>query len=342
MKANFTKFRHRSGHPAIQPRRKAVVRIAIAFLAVSQLLLALPPTTLAQSSATDFFAIKSNSSQELQELLAYTGQRLPVVSAHRGGPTVGYPENCIATFEHTLSGTFSLLEIDPRLTADGEIVLLHDSTLDRTTTGHGPVSNFTLAQLRSLRLKDPENNLTEFPIPTLDEVLEWARGRTVIILDQKDVPIEASIRKIEEHHAEGYAMLIVSRLADAQRVHQLNSKILMEVMIPTHAKLEQFRKSGIPWGNLVAFIGHTPPQDAALIRAINSAGVMCIAGTSRNLDRELLDAGSRTELKLQYQQMLEFGVDLLETDLPLDVATLVYPGTPIPDRCSGILVVEKR
>ena len=59
----------------------------------------------------------------------------------------GYPENCIATFEHTLQHTFSILEIDLQFTKDGQIVLHHDPTLDRTTTGTGPVADHTLKEL---------------------------------------------------------------------------------------------------------------------------------------------------------------------------------------------------
>ena len=64
---------------------------------------------------------------------------------------------------------------------------MHDPTLERTTTGKGRVVDFTLGELKQLRLKDNSGNVTEFQIPTLDEVLDWARGKTILVLDQKDV-----------------------------------------------------------------------------------------------------------------------------------------------------------
>ena len=127
---------------------------------------------------------------------AAAGQR------HRGGPQKNLPENCLATFENTLRHTFAVMEIDPRYTKDGAIVLHHDAQLERTTTGHGLVAKFTLQELKQLRLKDPNGTVTEHQIPTLDEALEWARGKTILILDQKDVPVAARVRKIEEHKAE--------------------------------------------------------------------------------------------------------------------------------------------
>src|SRR5690606_35917448 len=94
-----------------------------------------------------------------------------LVSAHRGGPRPGLPENALATFEYALNFAPALLETDVRRTADGTLVLLHDETLDRTTTGAGPVAARTLADLRTLYLLDPEGTATPHRIPTLAEAL---------------------------------------------------------------------------------------------------------------------------------------------------------------------------
>jgi glycerophosphoryl diester phosphodiesterase len=98
----------------------------------------------AQKAALHTFKLRNAG--ELKELLSYSEARVPLISAHRGGPRKGFPENCIATFENTLRHTHALLEVDPRYTKDGVIVLMHDATLERTTTGAGKVSDHTLAQ----------------------------------------------------------------------------------------------------------------------------------------------------------------------------------------------------
>src|SRR5437868_4716332 len=157
-----------------------------------------------------------------------------------------------------------MLEIDPRYAKDGAIIVHHDPRLERTTTGNGLVGDFTLQELKQLRLKDPAGNATEFRIPTLDEALEWARGKTILVLDQKDVPVAARVKKVEEHKAEAYAMLIVYSFQDARACYALNPKIMMEVMIPSREKIAEFNQTGVPWRNVVAFVGHTPPEDAAL------------------------------------------------------------------------------
>src|SRR5262245_31698202 len=91
--------------------------------------------------------IDAKTPQGLQSILKPSGGPRRRLSGHRGGAQAGYPENCIATFEHTLAHTFALLEIDPRMAKDGAIVVHHDPTLQRTTTGRGPVADFTLAEL---------------------------------------------------------------------------------------------------------------------------------------------------------------------------------------------------
>jgi glycerophosphoryl diester phosphodiesterase len=293
--------------------------------------LLLPCSAWAQSSQ-GMHRLEPGSPAGLRELLKYTGDTLPLVSAHRGGSQAGFPENCLATFEHTLQHTFALLEVDPRRTKDGQFVLHHDTTLDRTTTGAGLLAERTLAEVKSLRLKDPQGNVTEYQIPTLEEAIRWARGKAVLVLDQKDLSVDERVEAIERQQAESYVMLIVYSLKDAQRVHAANPNIVMEYMIPNRDKFEEFAGSGIPWSNIVAFVGHTPPTDLELLEMLHAKGVCCLAGTSRNIDREYLENRQLEFDRLlpRYQELLDRGVDLIETDLPREVGSGLFANTPLP------------
>ncbi|MGB2864832.1 MAG: glycerophosphodiester phosphodiesterase family protein [Sedimentisphaerales bacterium] len=301
-------------------------------------ILIVPNLALAQdvayssSPSSRLHAINPQTPKGLRELFRYTGDSLHLVSAHRGGPQQRFPENCIATFENTLQHTFAIMEIDPRYTKDGAIVVHHDATLERTTTGKGRVSDLTLQELKELRLKDTEGVVTEFQIPTLDEVLQWARGKTILMLDQKDVPVEARVRKIEEYRAEAYAMLIVYSFKDAQKCYELNKNIMMEVMIPNHERFHEFNEMGIPWSNIIAFVGHTPPMDKNLLEMIHGKTTCCMVGTSRNLDREfILNSLSGTApVEQHYRALLRCGADMIETDLPIEVGKLLYSESAIP------------
>lgn len=305
---------------------------------LSSVALLFPLLALAQSERASFsgaaglHAVDARSPEGLQDLFRYTGEAMPLLSAHRGGAQPGYPENCIATFEHTLRHAYSMLEIDLRYSKDGVMVLNHDPTLDRTTTGSGPVSALTLEELKALRLKDLEGNPTEHQISTLDEALEWARGKTILVLDVKEVPVEAAVKKIEEHRAEAYAMIMAYNFEAVRQVYDLNPSIMMEAMIGDRSRFEAFEKAGVPWRNVFVFVSHSTPDDPGLLEMIHAKGALCMAGTSRNLDKELWRRRGEdtTPLAQGYRDVLGLGIDLIETDIPVQVGGLIYAGGPVP------------
>lgn len=96
------------------------------------------------------------------------------IAAHRGGALL-WPENSLFAFRNALGLGLDLLETDVHLTADGEIVVLHDATLDRTTTATGSVSAVPLAQLAAVRLKARDGGVTGEAVPTLAQVLDLVR-----------------------------------------------------------------------------------------------------------------------------------------------------------------------
>lgn len=267
--------------------------------------------------------IRVKSPAQLQTFFSYSADRVPFVSAHRGGARARFPENCLATFENTLRYTHAVVEIDPRLTKDSVIVLMHDATLDRTTNGSGKVSDHTWEELRQLRLKDTEGNITDYRIPTLDEALSWAKGKTILILDKKSVPFDLTEKKIREHKAEAWAMVMAYSYEEAKQYYTRNPDIMMEVFIPDRDRLKEFEKYGVPWKNVVAFIAHARPDDKGLYDEIHSRGVMCIVGSSRVYDKEYLNG------KLDvYTDMIREGVDIIEADLAIEAGEAIQVLNP--------------
>ncbi len=106
--------------------------------------------------------------------------RKPWVIAHRGASGLA-PENTMASFERAVELGVLFIETDLHLTRDARFVAIHDATLERTTNGRGKVSDFTLAELRSL-----DNGLwydRQYEgqrLPTLEDILEFARKRDVV------------------------------------------------------------------------------------------------------------------------------------------------------------------
>jgi glycerophosphoryl diester phosphodiesterase len=76
-------------------------------------------------------------------------EKQPIDIAHQGGEDE-FPSNTIYAFKRSLQVGADMLELDVGVTKDGEVVVMHDTTVDRTTNGHGTVASFTLAKLRKL------------------------------------------------------------------------------------------------------------------------------------------------------------------------------------------------
>lgn len=117
------------------------------------------------------------------------------VIAHRGGPRYA-PENTLSAFAHAVEVGADMLECDVHLSADGEPVIIHDETLERTTTGRGWVKDHTLAELRRLEAGEPlrgslQRNAPRSAgdsIPTLLELIELAKASGVELLVELKSP----------------------------------------------------------------------------------------------------------------------------------------------------------
>jgi len=106
-----------------------------------------------------------------------------MVIAHRGDWR-NAPENSLQAIRNCIKMGVDMVEIDVRETSDGVLVLMHDDTIDRTTTGKGKISDWTYDSLQTLRLVDGLNVPTDHQVPTLKEALEVAEDKILINLDK--------------------------------------------------------------------------------------------------------------------------------------------------------------
>lgn len=112
--------------------------------------------------------------------------------AHRANQEKGFPENSIGAINNDIANGVEMIEIDIRETKDGQLILMHDETIDRTTDGSGNVSNYTLQDIQKFKLYNSSGVLTNETVPSLKEVLVITRGKIYIDLDiSKKVSFEA-------------------------------------------------------------------------------------------------------------------------------------------------------
>ena len=103
-----------------------------------------------------------------------------MVVAHRGDWR-NAPENSIKAIENAIEMGVEIIEIDLRKTKDNHIMIIHDKTLDRTTTGKGKVSKWTLDSLKTLYLKNGIGAKTNHKIPTLKEMMLTIKDKPILV-----------------------------------------------------------------------------------------------------------------------------------------------------------------
>jgi len=138
----------------------------------------------------------------------FEGMPHPAIIAHRGA-SVEAPENTLAAFRLAVDLGAHAIELDAKLSADGEIVVMHDDTVDRTTNGHGRVKDIRLNDLKKLDAGvNHDGNFHGEQIPTLAEVFDAVDGQTMINVELTnysspfdDLPLRV-VELIPQYHIE--------------------------------------------------------------------------------------------------------------------------------------------
>jgi glycerophosphoryl diester phosphodiesterase len=115
-----------------------------------------------------------------------------LLGGHRGNPDE-FPDNTLASFRSAIEVGVDVIECDVHRTDDGALAVIHDHTVDRTTDGSGLVRDYTMAELKRFDAgswKDPK--FAGERVPSLDEVLQLARGKVGVAIEIKNLPLPYS------------------------------------------------------------------------------------------------------------------------------------------------------
>ncbi|TPE61556.1 hypothetical protein FJQ54_08165 [Sandaracinobacter neustonicus] len=169
--------------------------------------------------------------------------------AHRGR-SPDRPENTLAAFRQAIALGVDIIEIDLRMTADGEIVILHDPTVDRTTDGTGDVSTLTLDQVKALDAGGRfDARFAGERIPTYEEVLDLVTGtRVKLLLDikfQNAGNIEQVVRLTEAHGRQLDVVVGVRSFEHLREFQALNPNIRTLGFITSPDQIEAFASAGV-------------------------------------------------------------------------------------------------
>lgn len=159
-----------------------------------------------------------------------------LVAVHRGDWR-NYAENSLEGIENAVNMGADIVEVDIRRTADGELILMHDPKVDRTTTGKGKVSELSMDSIARLRLRNGVMGRTPYRIPTLRELLTAQKGRVLINLDKAFDYFDQVMEILEETGTE--SQIIMKGDAPAQDVIDRYGKHLDKVIYMPIVRLDR-------------------------------------------------------------------------------------------------------
>ena len=289
------------------------------------------------AQAPRLHTVKIKSIEELQAYFTYDPARDVIVSGHRGGMMPGYPENCIESCEKTLSLMPTFFEIDFSFTKDSVMVLMHDLTIDRTTTGKGLVADYTYDELRRLNLVDRDGKVTPYRIPRLKDVLEWGKDKVVFNFDNKYINTKGVSDEVRRASLDYYIrqlrpggewsmyhniMLSVRSIEEA--LYYWNHGIRNVMFCVEISSMEHFRAyeaSPIPWKYIMAYIRlAVNPELQQVYDLLHAEGVMTMTSITGSSDK----VKNPHDRRVAYMRELLAEPDIIETDYPSEFIGLPW------------------
>lgn len=266
-----------------------------------------------QTNTTDTTYVTTKS--RLIEVFKNSKGNYPNISVHRGGKgLINYPENCLETLKYVSDSISAIYEVDVAQTKDDKLVLMHDNSIDRTTTGSGSVKKLTYNQLKEFSLIDDYGNVSNYKIPLFSDVLEWCKENNVILtVDiKRSVSQERVIKAIREARAEDISIIITYDVAQAETAYKLVPNMLLSVSARNNDEFDRLLKTNIPTQNMLAFTG-TRLSNPSLYKRLHEKDIVCMLGTLGNLDGQAKARGDELYKTWKYK-----GVDIFATDRPFE------------------------
>ncbi len=258
-------------------------------------------------------------------------EAISLVSAHRTGPYPGLPENALETAQSLNSQMPAIYEIDVATSADGVLFLLHDDTLDRTTTGKGPFKTLSWLEISALNRVDNDGKKTDFQPTKLEDFLQWVKGTALVQIDfKRSTRYEDVISMVKKTGTQDRVVYIAYTLAQARKLQSLAPEAMISVAVNSASGLNSVIAAGLPADRIIAFTGTRDPK-RRLFSILNGRDIEVIFGTLGGPDS--IDAGVEAgDDPVVYTELSRAGVDIIATDRPLETqAQLEQTGHAVPD-----------
>ncbi|MFC4003308.1 glycerophosphodiester phosphodiesterase family protein [Prauserella oleivorans] len=258
----------------------------------------------------------------IHDTLLRHGQGAPLMIAAHRGQWRDAPENSLAAIRHAIADGAEIVEIDVRRTRDGHLVLMHDETVDRTTDGTGRVADLTLAQIKSLRLKQglggSQAPLTEHTVPTFEEAVRTVQGRALVNLDKGWAVREEMYEVLRRTGTVDHALFKGSpTVAEAAAFMARDPEILyMHIVDDGNADAVGTFPGRQPVAYEVVFDDPADPQvQPATLAKIRDTSRVWINTMWKGLAMEYTDEASLRDERLGWRPVVKtYGASMIQTD----------------------------
>ena len=249
-----------------------------------------------------------------------------VVACHRGDWR-NYPENSIPAIESIIRMGADIMELDLKLTKDSVLVLSHDWTIDRCTTGKGRVSDYTLDELKQFRLRRAHGVATDsLHICTLREALECCKDRICVNVDQGYEYYDMVLAITEELGVTDQILIkgkhSVASVAEKMAAHEHNMMYMPIIDIQKEQGQKLFQEymdtKTVPLAYEVCWKKLTPEVSDCFKKVVESGSKLWVNTIWGSLcgyldDDKALDCGDPAEV---YDQVIALGASMIQTERP--------------------------
>lgn len=281
--------------------------------------------TMMFSACSDTASDDKRAAKIVEEIRNPKSKNVLVV-CHRGDWR-NFPENSIPAIESVIEMGADVVELDIQLTKDSVLVLMHDGTIDRCTTGKGRVADLTYEELQKFYMKTAHGTRCslDLKVPTLREALEVCKDRIVINID-KGYNHYGLVLALAEEMGMTEQILIKgsSSLASIREKMAANKQNLlyMPIITPTNAKsmalFEEYIADDEPqlayeicWGE------YTPKVESAMQRLIADGSKLWVNSLWNSLCGGLSDdVAWVTSADEVYGKLVDMGATMIQTDRP--------------------------
>jgi glycerophosphoryl diester phosphodiesterase len=267
----------------------------------------------------------ANKAEKVVAAMHDPSSKYVVVVAHRGDWR-NYPENSIPAIESAISMGVDIVELDLKLTKDSVLVLSHDDTANRTTTGKGLISTMTLDSLKGFNLRYVNGVKSKYKMPTLKEALEVCKDRISVNIDQGYqfydlvLAITEELGVTDQILIKGKKMLSEVKEKTGEHEHNIMYMPIIDIQTTRGAELfRQYMEAGeVPLAYEVCFSKLDDVAEDCCRRVVESGSKLWINTLWPSLnggydDNAAFESGDPDSV---YGVLLGLGTSIIQTDRP--------------------------